>query len=499
VPDDAGQVPPETSAAAGPPAPPAPPAPSAPAESDATMVGIHEPYGTWLAAADRAAGTSNQGPSSQGEPRQGAPNQGAAGAESRPPQAGWGQAGGAAANGMAPPPAPPADGARRKKIRRRIIVWVIVVVLIGALIAAAFITRSILAKGKYGPQHQVEDYLQAIVDGKASTATKLLDPNVTTDERVLVTDDVYAATEGRPTDFDITSTEINGSTATVKADLVQDGKTDPVTFTLVKDGKRDVVFDDWSLDSGPQQSVDIGSVPSKVKVNGVDVELGKAVSAAQQDDAAESVSLPVLPGNYHFTAPKGSQYVTYGKDVDVSKRLDGEDGGQTPVTFTTSYTAKVYTEASAQIEKKISTCTKDKDMFVQACLAASWESTSYDATFNIHRDWDSGPTVTLQDDDQETATTGDDATKLHGNLVATIDAGLLVEAKGRYDADDKDGYDTGDNFNPFTDRSGDPLQFPLKIDGNKLTVGGLSQIDRYDPDYISSENRAKYSQYKTKE
>lgn len=468
MPKAPGPVPPQPSAPTDLPQPtalPAPPPPPAP-EEDATMPSIHEPYGAWLSEADRAVGASNGAPSS-------------------PPS--WAQTAGR----------PPKTEEQRKhgmKTKRRIIVWVIVVLLVGALIAAAFVTRSVLAKGKYGPQHQVEGYLQALVDGKASAATKLMDPNVTTAERALLTDEVYQVTEGRPTDFSITSTEINGSSATVKADVVQDGKTDKVTFTLVKDGKRDVVFDSWRLDSGPRQGVAVGTVPTKVKVNGVEVELGKAAAAAKEGDDSGS-ELPLLPGEYTFTAPKGSSYVSYGDNIQVDVRLNGEDPSQDPVSFSTSYTEKVYTDAAAQIQKKIGGCDQDKEMFVESCLAASWEDTGYAATLKIKRAWVGTPLVTIESEDFETAVSGEDMPGLHGNLSATIDAQLHVEARGRDDAEDKDGYYTDATFNPFSNGT-DSMVFPIKIDGNKLTVGGLDQIDRYDPNNISADNQRKYSQYK---
>jgi hypothetical protein len=462
-----------------------PQAPPAPGTDDATLAGIHEPYGPWLTAADRAAGT--QAPQSVGYQ----------------PQAQW------AAPAQQTPEQVAAAQRRRKKIKRRIIVWVIVVLVVAALVVGAFIARAVLAKGKYGPQHQVEDYLQALVDGKASKATELLDPNVTTTERALLTDKVYKAAKKRPSAYDIVSTEVNGDSATVKAKVQQDGKWDTTTFTLLKDGKRDVVFDDWKLDSGPQSTVNVGTVPSTVKVNGQDVELGKAVKAAgtaseDSADEAPNASLPVLPGSYAFSAPKGSKYVTYGDDMTVTRRLGDHANGADPVSFSTSYTSRVYTDAKAQIEKRIAACTTDTKMFVDGCLTASWEDTGWDATQKITREWDSTPTITIKGSDEDTsteATSASEVSQLHGSLTAQIDADLDIEAEVRDAApageEPNDWTDSsGDSFSPFVDREYNPFAFPITIKGNTLTVGGWDQLDRYNPDHINAENRSKYSQYK---
>lgn len=494
-------------------APPPPPAPEpfvpGAMDDDATTVGIHEPYGPWLTAADRAGADQ---PAATGGPNvPSAPGVGSAAAPPPPPPAAQASAIGPMAGApMATGPAqagPPPSGSgndpeaerKRRKRRRRIIVWIVVVLVVAALVAAGFVTRSILAKGKYGPQHQVEDYLQAVVDGDAKTAVKLLDPNVTNDKRVLLTDEVYKKTEGRPTEFSIDSTEFNGDHATVTASVVQDGKSEKQDFFLTKDGKTDVVFDEWKIDSGPQQDVGIGSVPKKLKVNGVLVDFG---AVASSDEDQKTNKLPVLPGRYAFAAPKGSKYVSYGKDIELTRRFGPEpDGGKAPepVSFSTSYTPEVYKDVESQLDEAIASCTKDKDMFVEGCLAASWENTDHDATNDITREWADGkPGVLItSEENDEVADSPQVVTKLHGDLEAVLDGGEIhVTGKVR-DKDSESSRWNGpydDYLDPFRTGS-DYMVFPISIDGDTLKVKGLKQLNAYDPANINPGNQKKFSMY----
>lgn len=98
---------------------------------------------------------------------------------------------------------------------------VITTAVIVSLVAGYFI-RDHLARTTYGPQGRVESYLAALVEGRATDAIALLDPDVTSAERVLLTDEIYRAADIRPTGYEILDVRIGEKTATVDASLTMD-------------------------------------------------------------------------------------------------------------------------------------------------------------------------------------------------------------------------------------------------------------------------------------
>lgn len=380
------------------------------------------------------------------------------------------------------------------KAKRRWLAGTISVVSIGALVAAGSIAYSVLGSGTFGPKNKVEAYLQALVDGKASEAVKIADPNVTNDLRPLLSDAVYKAAKNRPTDFTITSSKIDGDHATVAARVTQDGKEYPVSFSLTKEGKQAVIFNDWRVESAPETgSVGYAKGNEKVKVNGVEVTLSPAaaIDAPSGTDAgvSEPKSYPLLPGQYVFTAPEASKYLQYGSDVTFTVDASGETtvssggeaaesaSGSPSVAFQQGYTDAVAKDAAAAFEPYMTTCVQDKVIVVPDCKAASFEAKFHDATNSITRSWAGTPTVRVTAEGASSGYGGTDQADLStvtGPLVAVVDDGDLTvthKVRDSYNEDTKweDIDATDDTINPF--QSGySAIEFPITIDGDKLSV-----------------------------
>lgn len=286
---------------------------------------------------------------------------------------------------------------------------------------------------------KVEAYLDAIVDGEASVALDLLDANVTNNGRALLTDEVYAAVEDRPTEYSIDSVRTIGKSAEVTAKVKQNGKNHKVVFSLTKDGRQAVIFDDWRMTQGMDQHIFVFQAPETLAVNGVDVTV--TVTPQQTETRIYTTS-----------------------DVPA-------------VAFNRGYTQAVVDDVLAQVEPLLDACVASTTIVVEGCEIASWEDNYWDGMKNIKRRWETEPKLVVSSGDQENlwAKTQPEPAGLSGPLSVYFVDGVIkmdysVTLKG-YD----EWYDYGVRcITPFFEHDGnqysDLLALPITIDGDKLTV-----------------------------
>lgn len=272
---------------------------------------------------------------------------------------------------------------RRQK--RRWIVIIIAIVCIGLLVAAGFITRAVGNSSTYGPEARAKAYLQAVVDGDADHALELYRPNLSTDQRALLTSEVFGASSARPTAFTIDGTTISGDTATVNADLTIDSKSYPVTITLQKRGHQAVIFDDWTFTEGGMQKIAVSSPEAVDTVNGVKVQLGSAKE------------ISVLPGAYTFAPRQNSQYVTFGEPVTVKAFTSG-DGDAASVAFTETWSQMGRDYAVNQVKSRIAGCMQSDKFEPEGCKHLKMNDPGSYAVTGIRRSWSGQPTIKFTDE-----------------------------------------------------------------------------------------------------
>lgn len=272
---------------------------------------------------------------------------------------------------------------RRQK--RRWIVIIIAIVCIGLLVAAGFITRAVGNSSTYGPEARAKAYLQAVVDGDVDHALELYRPNLSTDQRALLTSEVFGASPARPTAFTIDGTTISGDTATVNADLTIDSKSYPVTITLQKRGHQAVIFDDWTFTEGGMQKIAVSSPEAVDTVNGVKVQLGSAKE------------ISVLPGAYTFAPRQNSQYVTFGEPVTVKAFTSG-DGDAGSVAFTETWSQQGRDYAINQVKSRIAECMQSDKFEPEGCKHLKMSDPGSYAVTGIRRSWSGQPTIKFTDE-----------------------------------------------------------------------------------------------------
>ena len=160
-----------------------------------------------------------------------------------------------------------------KKRRVRIVLAAIgagVVVVLGASVAVSIINQVV-----FSPQKQVESYLDAIIAGDASAALDIGGVENSGSQRVLLTDAVLKATEGRITGYTITEVSSSGKTAYVTVDVNQDGEEEETAYSLTKSGTTALFFDNWTLEPVYLPTVMVAVSPGidEIDVNGTAVEL----------------------------------------------------------------------------------------------------------------------------------------------------------------------------------------------------------------------------------
>ena len=391
------------------------------------------------------------------------------------------------------------------KTKRKIKIWFIAVLVLLLLTGAGIVAYKILSGGKFGPQKQVEAYLDAVVAGDAKTATDLYVPNVKNNQRVLLTNEIYQDLEVRPTAYRLEETEISYGKATVTAQIEFDGKEYETEFELKQDGKKYLIFNEWRVTSAPEQYVNIHVLQEEVTINGKQVtvtalshvnELATDYQSEEDlEQALEPYRYPVLPGRYEFSAPTSTKYVTNGDDVTVDAVPGGGDLAPW-VAFSPHYSEAVITDAKAQVLASIESCTTPTELIIAGCEIASWHSPRYDAMTNIQRKWTRVPKVLIIPADEYTSywdqgKYGIEELTPDTELVAVIsDARLEITYDARNEGDSDWITGRSHKVTPFVaDPDGwtsDPMEFPITIDGDTLTVD-TSAINQTRPEWLPNQ------------
>lgn len=372
-----------------------------------------------------------------------------------------------------------------------------------ALVAIAWIAHTVVQRTVFSPHHTAEEYLQAVVDGRAEDALAAMGPNVTDELRALATDEVYQAADDRPDRFELGDVHRDGSEATVEATIYQSGKAYPLELGLTKSGTQAVVFSDWSLDNGDLAGrAAYVSGPSQLTVNEVDVDVspsGQGATENSDDTVSDEVDETVvenlaaeagqvlLPGTYTFTAPEGSKYLSNGEDLELT--ITPGEVSATPIEFSQRYTSAFEDDAIAQVEQRLEACLADQTIRIDDCEAASWEDTNWNAMSGMERIWDRAPEIELVPADADAFDTSDvDLTEYSGPVNARVVEGSINLTYEVRDDEDDDWMEREQVYSPFEQDVFEPMEFPVSLDGDEIVID-YSALDEYNPDWLSPEFR----------
>lgn len=159
------------------------------------------------------------------------------------------------------------------------------------LIIIAGVVGVSIGNAAHAPENQVTAYLDLLKAGKAKQALEASGTKLEKTD-VLLTDKAYKAADDRISKYSIESSDVDGDTATVTANITQGGESYEQDFTLSKAGKDMVLFDKWKLEApelGLVSYAVTGPTDAPLTVNGVAV-------SGEGDDGV--FSFRALPGSY---------------------------------------------------------------------------------------------------------------------------------------------------------------------------------------------------------
>ncbi|MBG6225247.1 hypothetical protein IWX63_001819 [Arthrobacter sp. CAN_A2] len=283
----------------------------------------------------------------------------------------------------------------------------VVLALIIGVLAVHLVNQS-----SFGPHKPVEAYLDALVAGDAETAGTLIGTGA--GPAGLLSDAVYGAAENRVSGYEVRDIAVEGDSATVVADLTQDGAATPREFTLTRTGSTALIFDEWRLD-GPAPVGDVGVVVPQgfatLTVNGADV----ALPAGDADLYAglRSLTLPALPGTYVVSPPPPSTYLSYGDEQSIVVPADPESAPP-GVLIEAAPTPAVEDDAVAQVTEALAACIASTDDAPSGCPNRSYLfgdpedvrgprwTLDRDPTFTLEPSYEPGVYRLLSDDAEAT-------------------------------------------------------------------------------------------------
>ncbi|OLO58998.1 hypothetical protein BKH23_12080 [Actinomyces oris] len=272
---------------------------------------------------------------------------------SQAPAPGFGgvAAAGATASGELPEPAP-MSAASRKKVILGLSVFGVVVALVVAGVVALNVVN-----GMRGPDKAVESYLTLLSEGKASEATKMVDPGVPNDQRKLLTDDALKAAKARIKVTKIDKPTISDDTATIKAHLSLDGKAFEYNFTASKTSGS-FGLDSWKVDKPLVVSADFSSSSFPgLKVAGVAIDLAKGKDGLSGYRSTQVV----YPGVYPVAAPDSvSKYLTAKETsftlIPSGEGVSAEAESVGTQTVDATPTDELKTKALEKVKEQTKTC-----------------------------------------------------------------------------------------------------------------------------------------------
>lgn len=319
----------------------------------------------------------------------------------------------------------------------------VVVLVVGGVIAVNII------KGNNGPDKAVNSYLQALQNGEASKAMALADPGLANDQRVLLSDEVYAKAGKRIDGFDIVSTKVSDDNATVVADLHQDGRKQQTTFSLRK-SNPELLDDHWTMESTPLQSLRITSdTPVKtVLINGQELNVDFAGSLS----GSSSVNYPALPGEYTVELPSSEKYLIAPK----STALMTIGAAQAPPTASLKVDASdaLKSEAMAQIDAYLAECVKSTEAQPANCPLNNYSSSRYSR--NFHWTLTTKPTFTMSKDP-------------YGSSPWRVRTQTPGKATVTYEKDNSYGFGTAD-WKPATDTTSVSMSANVSLEDGKVKL-----------------------------
>lgn len=294
----------------------------------------------------------------------------------------------------------PNNGEKKKGKGKK---WIVFAVIALVILLAGGISYKVVA-GRFSAENTAEKYLSALVDGKASKALAAYDPNYSSRERILLTDEIYSKAKDRPSDFQILNVIAQENSAAenspkdskitrsvgIEAELTIDMKKYPVFLTVEERGKKFGLFNNWVITEAPLGTMNINNATAQLSINGVEVDLS---ALSEGEDDGGSYYLPAFPGTYTIAAQSNEDLITSDSDTEVVVPVDGSSKY---VQIDMQFTDEVLKQAQEQVKSHYDKCMESTTFEVADCPDLEMQDPVYKAISEIKRSWKKDPKISLE-------------------------------------------------------------------------------------------------------
>jgi len=158
--------------------------------------------------------------------------------------------------------------------------------VLAVLVVAAVVAVHVL-NSRRSPDKEVATYLNLLADGHAQAANEMVDPGVSNDKRLLLTDEALGAATSRITSIRVKDADVDGDHASVDATFSLDGQKFDYTFSLTKGDSEYGLLDNWEIDDSPASPVTLTSTSfDSLIVGGQEVPLEREGGSSSSSASA---------------------------------------------------------------------------------------------------------------------------------------------------------------------------------------------------------------------
>lgn len=266
----------------------------------------------------------------------------------------------------------PAEQRRRRRLRRSLWTWLIVVVL---LISAGGTALNWFMVDR-DPEEPVEDWLDAMVDGRSRQALALFGDSRGGTGAESMPNAAYRQAEGRISSWEIVDVQRDGDRAQVTASVrwpdgqVPEGAEhgEEHTWSVHQVRRTGPLNDSWEMDGVDASTLTVAAPGIRaLSINGERIGLDSE-DRTVADGAGGKWQWEALPGRFAVDLPEGDDYVL-AEPIDPAEVLLGDPQPQ-EVVVELEPSPQLWAEVDQEIVRSVESCMDSTSVSPDACPAS---------------------------------------------------------------------------------------------------------------------------------
>ena len=269
----------------------------------------------------------------------------------------------------------PAEQQRRRRLRRSLWTWLIVVVV---LISAGGTALNWFMVDR-DPEEPVEDWLDAMVDGRSRQALALFGDSRGGTGAESMPNAAYRQAEGRIDSWEIVDVQRDGDRARVTASVhwpdgqVPEGaeQGEEYTWSVHQVRRTGPLNDSWELDGVDASTLTVGAPGIRdISINGERIGLDPE-DRTVADGGGGQWQWEALPGRFAVDLPRGDDYVL-AEPIDPAEVLLGDPQPQ-EVSVQLEPSPQLWSEVDQEIARSLEVCMGSSSVSPEGCpVSGRW-------------------------------------------------------------------------------------------------------------------------------